>query len=142
MNWQIYREIEAFSDIWQLQSYRLNRTLLVPELATSWQIKMRALYFLELWKLDKRKYTYFPAQWSSLGVMTISLFHEDIGYCIKSHKTIKCSYLSYMTSYHFEYIISVKIIIYANLCSPYIYQGGGIHPPYFWWICIKHAEWK
>ena len=47
-----------------------------------WIQKIKALYFLQLWKLKKRKCTYFRDQRSTWWVMIILLFHEDTGHPI------------------------------------------------------------
>ena len=60
--------------------------------------KIMALYFLQLWKLEKQKCFYFQDQSSSWWVMVILLFHEGAGKLITSHKTTKSSYLPHMTS--------------------------------------------
>ena len=42
-----------------------------------WIKKIKALYFLQLWKLKKGKCTYFLDQRSTWWAMIILLFHED-----------------------------------------------------------------
>ena len=55
--------------------------------------KIRALYFLQLWKC-----AYFHDQSPTWLVMVILLFHEGARKLITSHKTTKSSYLPHMTS--------------------------------------------
>ena len=59
--------------------------------------KNRRIYFLQHWKLEEQKCTYFHDQRSSWWVMVILCFHEDIKHLIICPKITKKSYLSLMT---------------------------------------------
>ena len=55
--------------------------------------KIKALYFLQLWKLKKEKCTHFHDLSSSWWVMVILLFHENTRKPLRSHKMTKSSYI-------------------------------------------------
>ena len=60
--------------------------------------KIKALCFIQLKKLKKRKCTYFYATMQTWEVMAILLFCIDTEHRIANHKNTKGPYLHYMTS--------------------------------------------
>ncbi len=72
-------------------THKQNYKILISHLNDFWSKKIKALYFLQLWKLKKLKCTYFHNQRSTWWVMTIFILHEDTKQPLTSNKMTKSS---------------------------------------------------